>query len=362
MKFLFHLILFITATCGYAQSPVFSLYLIGDAGLSSVENNGLTELLKQNFNSNVLSAIVLLGDNIYPHGMPPADSRGRAEAETILQTQIQMLRQFNSTIYIIPGNHDWNKGRKKGWEHILNQQSYIDSIADQNVHFSPRDGCPGPIEIQASEGLVLVVLDSQWFLHESDKPHGEGNNCGGGDPEAVVKKLSEVFQRNRNHRIVVLAHHPILTYGAHGGVFTLKDHIFPLTNISHGLYIPLPVVGSLYPLGRKLIKHTQDTGHPLYKSYSESVSNILEQHPGSVYASGHEHSLQYSMRNDVHYVVSGSGSKHSPVKKKGYSSYVSSSIGFVRMDMYEDGTSGITYFEVGKTGATWSTILPSIHK
>ena len=34
----------------------------------------------------------------------------------------------------------------------------------------------------------------------------------------------------------------------HGGRLPLKDHLFPLTNVVPGLYLPLPLVGSAYPL------------------------------------------------------------------------------------------------------------------
>ena len=342
-----------------SQQPSLSLYLIGDAGLSAVSKNGLKELVDANFNYAVPSAFIFLGDNIYPLGRPVKGEKGRNEAALILNAQIDLVKNFKSPVYFIPGNHDWMQGGRKGWERVQQQQNLVDSLDLNQFYFFPRGGCPGPVEIELSENLVLVVIDSQWFLHRWDKPEGAESSCDAKSKEEVMTRVHDILERNQHRQIVVAAHHPVFTYGPHGGVFTFKDHLFPLLSLNKKLYIPLPVVGSLYPLYRKTFPDIQDTGHRQNTRYRKMIMNELEPYPGIIYASGHEHALQYIIKDSVHYVVSGSGVKSSSVRKKGYADYVSSQHGFVRIDFFENGSSSIKYFEVNKSKDAFNALIPA---
>src|SRR5687768_1520902 len=112
----------------YAQETIYSLYLIGDAGLTKVADNGLKQLLRSNFNAGVPSGIIFLGDNVYPRGLPSEDGEEKNAAEAILLAQIGLVKEFNSSVFFIPGNHDWERGRQNGWNRIKQQQLFIDSL------------------------------------------------------------------------------------------------------------------------------------------------------------------------------------------------------------------------------------------
>ncbi|HEY9047551.1 MAG TPA: metallophosphoesterase, partial [Ohtaekwangia sp.] len=344
-----YFIVFVTLSCPlFSQQKNFSIYLIGDAGEPDLATNGLKELLKKKYDPAIPSVVLFLGDNIYPKGMPDENDHNRSEAEAILRGQLNLLQGFNSQVYFIPGNHDWKKGGPNGWQQINRQEAWIDSLHLPNVHFQPEGACPGPVEIPLSDNAVLVIIDSQWFLHRWDKPEGDDSPCDVKRPEDAIVLLEDIFVRNQGKRIIVAAHHPLYTYGEHGGVFTWKDHLFPLLDMNKSLYIPMPAIGSLYPLYRKYIGDIQDVQHPIYKRYIQLMSSLMEKYPGTIYTNGHEHALQYAWKDSVHYVTSGSGSKYTFVKKKGYSRFAASAMGFARIDVMTDGTSSIEYFEIGK--------------
>ncbi|WP_333820694.1 BamA/TamA family outer membrane protein [Ohtaekwangia sp.] len=332
----------------FSQQKNFSIYLIGDAGEPDLATNGLKEALQKNYDPKTPAAVIFLGDNIYPKGMPEVNNRSRAEAEQILRSQINLLQGFNAQVYFVPGNHDWKRGQRGGWQQINREGAFIDSLYLPNVHFQPEGACPGPVEVPLGDEAVLVIVDSQWFLHRWDKPEGDDSPCDVKRPEDAVVLLEDIFVRNQGKRIIVAAHHPLYTYGEHGGVFTWKDHLFPLLDINKSLYIPMPAVGSIYPLFRKYIGDIQDTQHPIYKRYIQLMSSLMEKYPGTIYAAGHEHALQYAWKDSVHYITSGAGSKYTFVKKKGYSQFADPAKGFVKIDIASDGASAIQYFEIGK--------------
>ncbi|MGB3617533.1 MAG: hypothetical protein WBA12_05395, partial [Catalinimonas sp.] len=213
-----------------------------------------------------------------------------------------------------PGNHDWAQGRRLGYQHLLNQEKFLESEADSlGDFFLPSGGCPGPVEVPLSDELTLLIIDSQWWLHKWEKP-GEESDCDAKDALMLMDLTEEAVRRNRDRKVLVVTHHPMYSYGPHGGTYTLRQHLFPLTEVNPKLWIPFPVLGSLYPLGRSVLGNVQDIPHPRYRALRSNLTGIFRQHPHLVHAAGHEHTLQHVVRDSVHYVVSGSGCKSSPVR------------------------------------------------
>ncbi|MBX2894337.1 MAG: BamA/TamA family outer membrane protein [Cyclobacteriaceae bacterium] len=323
----------------------FEIFLIGDAGLTSSANASYKQVLNEQLASGTVPAtIIFLGDNIYPKGMHLPDEPLRPADEAVMLAQLQLIKQHTGSVYFIPGNHDWKQGKPDGWKYILQQAAWVDSLHNPRIKFLPQGGCPGPEEISLTDQLTLVLIDSQWFLHPWQKPQGENSACEAKTAEAFFIQLEDVLHRNRNKRVIIAAHHPVFTYSEHGGVSTVKNHLFPLTNVNKNLYLPLPGVGSVYPLYRKVFGNIQDVAHPQYKQFARLMRQVLEKYPGTLYASGHDHALQYIQKDSIHFIVSGSGSKTTPVKKKGYARYVAAENGFVKVTFYADGSSDVIYY------------------
>ncbi len=336
-----------TCFCQVDSSAIHTVFLIGDAGEISIDQVAYKDtLLYELAHSATSTSVIFLGDNIYPNGMLPKTDLNRNKAESILASQIKLIenRVNQSNIYFLPGNHDWAQGKKNGLQHILLQQQWFDSLNDSRIMMLPRNGCPGPVEVSLSNNITLVILDTQWQLHKWDKPEGKYSTCQARTFDETISQLQTILQRNKHKRVIVAAHHPVMTYGEHGGVYLLKQHIFPLTDLNPKLYIPLPVIGSIYVLYRKLYGHRQDIANSKYKSLRRSLMKVLEQYPGIIYASGHDHSLQYIFKDKVHYIVSGAGVKTSVVRKKGYSKFAAAKRGFVKLSYNKNGETSMEYF------------------
>lgn len=328
------------------DSITHSLYFIGDAGEPFIKNSTLGKVLRAELqNSSTKATVLFLGDNIYPKGMPGAGDAYRSTAEKIMQTQVDWLKDLELNGIFIPGNHDWGRGQRDGWEQLANQQAWLDSLKDKRITLLPRDGCPGPVEISLNNEATLVIIDTQWFLHPWNKP-GEESECDAKTPAEALLLLDDIFSRNASKRIIIAAHHPLITYGDHGGEFTFKDHLFPLTSLNSKCYIPFPLAGSLYPLYRKWFGDIQDTSNPLYKEMIEGISGIINEYPGTIYAAGHEHSLQAIVKDSIYFVGSGAGVKITGVKRKKHSKFAASVTGFVKADILKNGGVHFTYFQV----------------
>ncbi|PSL48697.1 calcineurin-like phosphoesterase family protein [Chitinophaga niastensis] len=336
----------------YAQSPavIKRIILIGDAG--ELHNNGrnpVVDAIRKTFDlQDNKNTILFLGDNVYPHGLPDSLDSKYPTAREILDYQINLVRGTKAQGFIIPGNHDWDKSKPDGWDVIRNQQRYVDSLYLDNVQFLPKDGCPGPVEVKLAENITLIIMDSEWWVFPYAKPGAE-SSCDCKDRNEVLAKLSEIVALNRNKLIIFATHHPFRSYGIHGGYYTIKQHIFPLTDLNPALYVPLPVIGSIYPIARGVFGTPEDIPNPKYQEMIKGVEQALKPHGPVVFVSGHDHTLQLIKDNQNAYVVSGSGAKNSRVKKGARSLFASTESGFSVLELLADSTVRVQYYAADNT-------------
>lgn len=308
------------------------IVLIGDAGQLTNGRHPVVGAVKKTIPLNSKTTIIFLGDNLYKTGLPDNSIPTYETAKAPLDSQINIAGTSDAKVYFVPGNHDWANGGSNGYESILREQSYIDFLGNKNVNMFPRDGCPGPVEVKITDDIVLVMMDSQWWLHEYDKP-GIESDCPFKTKAEVLIQLDDILSKNSQKLILLAFHHTFRSYSPHGGYFTIKQHIFPFTDAIHNLYFPLPVLGSLYPLTRAVFGTAQDLKHPLYQDMMSEIEGVVKGHPNVIYVAGHDHSLQIIQDSGYNYITSGSGSKNSRVSKGRKSLYASPKAGFVTLEV-----------------------------
>lgn len=354
--------LWLAAQSDRFPKPVpFSVFLLGDAG-APVPNgndpvlNALGAQLKQ---ATSRSALIFLGDNVYPLGLPDTDHPTRPDAERRLTDQLNLVKNFAGRSFMIPGNHDWQQGGRQGWTYVKNQQAFVDQYLARDDVYYPKGGCPTPQEINLSDDLTLVLLDTQWWLHPWTKPGQasgrtdainteDQSDCPVKTLEDMLTAVDEILDRNRGNRVIVAGHHPMYSHGEHGGYYTLKDHLLPLHEV--GVPIPLPVIGSIYPLYRSLIGDVQDLPNARYRLQRDGLVALLRQYPNALYVNGHEHTLQHIVHDSVNYITSGAGSKNTSVGVKADTRFAASKRGFARLDVYPDTTVLVMYEGDNQTG------------
>ncbi|RRB07166.1 BamA/TamA family outer membrane protein [Larkinella rosea] len=342
------------------QSKPYTVFLLGDAGEPQPKGDAVLQTLhSQMLKTGANSSLIYLGDNIYPRGLPDSSHADRADAERRMRDQLSILSGFPGKAFVIPGNHDWQQGKREGWQRIRNQAAFVTAEVGREDVFFPKDGCPGPVEIALNEEITLVLIDTQWWLHPWDKP-GEESDCEAKDLPSFLLLLDDVLARNQHKKVVLAGHHPMYSHGEHGGYFTFKNHLFPLTELNPSLYIPLPVIGSIYPIYRSVIGNIQDIQHPKYKLMRNGMVALLKKYRNVVYVNGHDHNEQLILRDSTYFVTSGSGSKSVPVKKGRNSLFASPDKGFARLDFGENGQTTIRFF-APEAGAESGKLLFETH-
>lgn len=327
------------------------LLLIGDAGLAHGGDPVLQALSHEAQLLPQRTLIVFLGDNIYdPNGMPKQESRPRAHAERRVRAALAAV-PANARAIFIPGNHDY---APDGCRALKRQHEYLASLGDPRIRMFPPLGSPGPEQVDVGQGLRLVVLDSPWWLEAEPQPVPPGPNCQAGSPAQVVDALKALLASAGDRHVVVVAHHPLATHGKHGGFFSWKEHLFPFHDLESWMWLPLPVVGSLYPLSRQLGVSPQDLSHERNTHMRHRLEEALASQPPLVYASGHEHALQLLTGSQARLlVVSGAGTLGRPesVSRGGDTLFASPHAGFVRLDVVYGGHVRVEVVEVHAGGS-----------
>lgn len=329
------------------------LYLIGDAGAPSPGDPVFKALAGQLAGDPAHSVVVFLGDNIYPAGLPPEGVPGRKEAERRLDAQIDLVREAGASAVFVAGNHDWGAWGTGGWEAVKRQGRRIATRGGAGLSMLPPDGCPGPTVRDVGSRLRLIALDTQWWLHAYSKPTHPTSSCPEDSEEEVVDALRTAIEAAGDRRVVVVGHHPLASGGIHGGNFGWRDHIFPLRNKRSWLWIPLPGIGSVYPIARRRGVTDQDLSGALNIKMREAIGGVFKTATPLAYAAGHEHNLQVIQRKGAEYLlVSGTGfyghtSRTAPDENTLFAKVAS---GFMRLDLSATGEVRLAVVVVDVTG------------
>ena len=335
------------------------MFLIGDAGYlpEEGENPVLGFLSEQVKDAGKDASVLFLGDNIYPSGLPRKSAgKGRKQAVKRLEVQLESVAGHEGEVLFVAGNHDWGGGLSA----VRRQEEYVEEFLNEargikdddekgwKNYFVPDEGCSGPTVVEVSDKVVVIAVDTQWWLADWDKEPEINDGCVIKSRAHFAFEMENVLRKYRRKNVVVAMHHPPYTNGPHGGKYHIKEHIFPLTQFDPKLYIPLPGLGTLAAFMRASIGSRQDTPNGYNKAMVEAILRGARKNGTYIFASGHEHTLQYLENDNQRFIVSGAGSKLSPVALGKGSKFAYGAPGFTTIDFYENGEAWVHFWALSK--------------
>ena len=336
---------FLNATA-FAQSDSIDarIILIGDAGKLNFGRQPVVDAARNLIPFNKKTTVLYLGDNDYKTGLPEDFLPEYEAAKAVLDSQIEIAKGTDAKVIFIPGNHDWTDGSVNGLENVKRQEAYINQLGNKNVLFFPSDGCVGPVEYDINDDVTLVMFNSQWFIQKGEKP-GIESDCSSKTEEEFYDELNHILDKNKKKLVILAGHHALKSYGIHGGYFTLKQHIFPFTDLNPNLWIPLPVIGSIYPIARGVFGTPEDLHYPAYQNMINQIEKIVKPYSNVIFVAGHEHDLQL-IKDSSYYVVSGAGSKKTRVSNNKRVLYNAQSLGFATLQISKNKNVHIDFYTV----------------
>ncbi|MFS4455082.1 metallophosphoesterase [Maribacter sp. 2304DJ31-5] len=323
-----------------------TFYLIGDAGLSPMGgmNPTLGMFKKKLDKADKNSTAIFLGDNIYPAGLPDSKDAAVAygEAKNHLDAQLRTLENFKGRPIFIPGNHDWYAGGVKG---LKRQENYVQKVLKDKDAFLPENGCPIEVK-EIGDDIAIILLDTEWYLTNWDKNPGINDKCEIKSRGKFLLELEDAIKGNRERTTIIAMHHPMTSYGPHGGQYSFKKQLYP-----QKLPVPIPVLGTFINILRRTTGASiEDLQNKRYMELRKRVTTLAQYSEKVIFASGHEHSLQYIVENNTPQIVSGSGAKKGATRLLNGSEFSTGATGYAVLEVYKDGSSRVRYYGANDEG------------
>lgn len=306
------------------------VFLVGDAGATAAGRSPLLERLGGDVErwSAALAqdsavAVAFLGDNVYPDGLRDRTHSGFSADSARLWNQVDLLagpaaRRHRTTGWFLAGNHDWGSMTgTAGLSRLRNQEDALlrARSTGANVTMIPEAGSPGPDIRDIGDQFRLVFIDTHWFLQDPIDEEGT----------RFFEELRGTFETAGDREILVISHHPWATSGPHG----VSEGGRAL-----GYYWLLEKSGTL----------VQDLNSPVYSDFIRAFRQVVREtgRRPLVFAGGHDHSLQVfrgkTSTDPLYSLVSGAGSKLTPVSEADGLRYAASRPGYMTLMLGVDGS------------------------
>lgn len=315
-----------------------SFYLIGDAGYAddTITRSTLSVLKERLDKAEKNSTLLFLGDNIYPYGMPGDKKDPDYRVAAIkLRNQLNAAKNFKGKVIMIPGNHDWYSG----FDGLKNQAQFVEKYIKDDKAYMPKKQCAID-DREISDNIVLITIDSQWFLEDWDNHPNINEDCDIKTKEGLFEEFENVLNKNQDKVKILAIHHPLLSNGSHGGQYGARKQLYPLK-----YKFPLPILGSFINLIRKTSGVSpQDIQNKEYTALNKRIKALIKGQDNIIVVSGHDHNLQFIDNEGIKQIISGAGSKQENARVISDNDFSYGNNGYAKLDILKNGDQNVSFY------------------
>jgi hypothetical protein len=291
---------------------------IGDAGNAAINPNSEKLFRAMGVRLNKLETaetLVFLGDNIYDKGFQGNQlecGNDSIEAKN-LDAQLYLGKATRNISYFLPGNHDWDYHEEPDLKLMKKQKKYLEDCG-RETRYVPSEGDKLSLVSNIDNNLfTMIFLDSHALMTVEKTKQDQ-----------AYAQLKEIFNKGDSHKpVIITAHHPIATYGPHGGCYQQDYFGHSVINFFR----------------RNGISWGQDINAKEYAAYIQRLNSIIPKEKRVLFIAGHDHSLQIlSLEEGADYsIVSGSGSNLSPACHGDNTLFAQEALGYVEISFRQEG-------------------------
>ena len=239
-----------------------------------------------------------------------------------LEQQLKLIEGFKKDAIFIPGNHEWFENGYKG---VKNIEKYIQK--NSKAKFYPDEGEPIK-KHDISDNIVLISVDSQWFLEDWNKHIYLNEASEIQNRTLFFLEFENLIKKAQGKIKIVAIHHPIETYTKQGLI------------------------------GNTAGPTVQDYQNKQYRTLRNRLKTIARQNENIIFVSGHDKNLQY-INNRVPQLISAAAGTTEKVKDGGDGNFTTSKNGYARLDIDTDGKVTAYFFtlENGVSKSVFNTTV-----
>ena len=277
-----------------------SFYLIGNTG-SSDQNDVMSEIIKDSKNSDN-SILLLLGNSVN-------ENVQNKNFKNTLAPQLDKLSSFMGDTYLLPGTNEWKFDGHKGVQSIEN---YVQKNSDSKFY---PDGGEAIKHKDLSENIVLITVDTQWFLEDWNEDNYINEDSEIQNRTLFFLEFESRIKKAQGKIVIAALHHPIET------------------NTKQGL---LSNVGGI---------KAQDFRNKEYRKLRNRLKTIGRSVDNIIFVSGKDKNLQY-INDGVPQIISGAIGKTRSVSNIGESGFGSAENGYAKLEVDTAGSAVVKYYSV----------------
>ncbi len=292
------LLLLLTCFLGYGQEIEKSIFVTAntknDINLKVLKD--ITVISKDNNNATLL----MLG-NI-------TDAYKKKKKHSLLESQLKLIEGFNGDVFISPGHSEWDFD---GYRSIQNLEKFIQK--NSKASYFPDDGCPIKVK-DISDNVILISLDSQWFLEDWNKHTYINDDCEIKSRAQFFLAFEGILKKAQGKIKIITSHHPVFSN-------TKKGFIARTGGTS-----------------------TKDFQNKQNRTFRNKILTLVRQTEEVVFVSGHDHNQQYINKFGIPQIISGANGKTKKAKVIEDGDFASSENGFAKIDVYKNGKVAVSYY------------------
>ncbi|HBH25180.1 MAG TPA: hypothetical protein DDY13_17390 [Cytophagales bacterium] len=316
--------------------PAHTFFLVGNLQKDGAPSRPLRAEFISQISVNASRNTVLFPGNILNADLlPEVSEKSNQENLERLRERFNFIKYFEGNYYGVSGYREWADGNKRGNVVVRVMDQYYDNTLEMPDLMLPSNGCPGPEEVLINDSTILLLINTQWILHDWQIP-GTEEGCEATHPIDFYNALDDAVKRNHDKIVLIMGHHTLEGAGNPAGFFTPESHM-----------VPLPVIGSLAILYRKYLGGSQDLANPEYRQMRRTIENIIEPFPNVLYLAGSEANTGIYKVNENYLINSGNYLSGKAINKKN-ADFATSSPSFTRIDLLDRHTFRIRVYSVNK--------------
>ena len=258
-------------------------------------------------------ATLLVPGNFLPaKGFPKNGTKREVQKQFLKKNLLNAVKEFNGTVVFTPGQNEWTT---QGQDAIDDLESFLQDN-QSNIEVWPDDGCPIESE-DISPDVILVTVDTQWYLENWDKHPNMNAKCDIKTRERFFAEFKDDIKDAHGKTILVSMQHPVMSNSKRS--FAEK-------------------IGGFSP---------QDYQHAEHRYLRSRLETLASQFDNVIFVSGKDENLQYLEDDGIPQIISGSIGKPKKLnirKKNEHFGTIES--GYAKLKLYKNNETLVELFKV----------------
>ncbi|GJM33059.1 MAG: hypothetical protein DHS20C18_20600 [Saprospiraceae bacterium] len=298
------------------KTVLFLVILLGYCNLLSAQNNEIFVFGKQNLatidHDQIKSLTATTGQQPLNEQVLVFLGNFYDKDESAMLDNLHDLLKIYAKVYLIPGAKEWNKLGAKGLEKLEDQ---IKERFEDDV-IIPDNACGEIEDKELGDDLVIVAIDSEWYLKDWSDDNFLNKGCEIKNREQFWANFNDEMGGLKEKTVLLFVFHPPMRYDEKGGHNSWKNHLFPLEKYIPGAYLPLPVLGSFIQHTEAYLKGQDALTNPLYRDFAKGLVSAAKDHKKTTIISSEGNFLLEQYDEDCNFVNVNSSEKSDFTNKR----------------------------------------------